>query len=397
MLIVYFILAVLLSVLTLFTAYLVGLAAVYLLYRPGNKRPAGESANRFCIVVPAHNEAQGIGRTLSSLKSLDYPQRLFDVVAVADNCTDGTAAVVRSAGCACLERSDRELKGKGYALKFAFEKLLPEGYDAFIVVDADSILSADFLRSMDNHLLSGEKVIQGCYGLSNPDASALTYFFQIGNVLENGFFYEAKSRLGLPVNLRGNGMCFAREVLERFPWDSFSITEDTEYGLRLLSNGLSISFAPEAIVLARQPETIEQANVQRVRWASGNAGVTKSLGLKLIMKGILKGDLKLADAGLSLFVLSKPFLLLLALLFVAASYAAYAIRPETGIYFLAWALSLLFAQAAYLFAGILYERIDLRRAKYLLLSPFLMIWFFAVTVLGLAGYRADTWARTTRT
>src|SRR4051794_3061732 len=75
---------------------------------------------RFRFVVPAHNESAGIAATVVSLKNVDYPSSLFDVLVVADNCQDDTAEQAARAGALVLERQDKELRGKGYALLLAF-------------------------------------------------------------------------------------------------------------------------------------------------------------------------------------------------------------------------------------------------------------------------------------
>ena len=71
---------------------------------------------RFRFLVPAHNEEAGIAATVNSLFAVDWPRDRFDVVVVADNCNDGTAAAARAAGATVLERQNKELRGKGYAL-----------------------------------------------------------------------------------------------------------------------------------------------------------------------------------------------------------------------------------------------------------------------------------------
>ena len=45
------------------------------------------------VVIPAHKEAETIGRTLEALLALDYPS--YEVIVVNDGSTDDTAAVVR--------------------------------------------------------------------------------------------------------------------------------------------------------------------------------------------------------------------------------------------------------------------------------------------------------------
>ena len=346
------------------------------------------------MVIPAHNESSGLSPTLRSIREVDYPAHLYDVVVVADNCSDDTAEVAETEGVRCLKRDDASKKGKGYALAYAVDELMKERYDGFVFIDADSVVSRNFLQVMNDRLLAGHPVVQAYYGISNPDASPLSYLFLIGNTVENKLFYAAKSRLGLPVNLRGNGMCFSRRMLLHNPWSSFSIVEDVEYGLKLIRQGIRIHFECEARVLARQPETFGQAHIQRVRWASGTLSVSKAHAVKLMCYGLSEKSMAVVDAGFSLLVLSRPLLLLLSLMSAVLSLAYRA--AGGGAFHAGWALSVLLAQTAYLMAGVFMERLDCRRITYLILAPFVVVWFFFITVLGLAGYREGLWLRTKR-
>jgi len=64
--------------------------------RKARKSHAPEKS--FAVLVAAHNEEQVVGALLENLKRLDYPQELYDIYVICDNCTDGTADVVRSYG-----------------------------------------------------------------------------------------------------------------------------------------------------------------------------------------------------------------------------------------------------------------------------------------------------------
>ncbi len=225
----------LLLLLSLALGYLVLLALAGLL--PRRPAPARGPALRFAVVVPAHDEETTLPRTLAALAAVDYPAELFRVVVVADNCTDRTAQVAEARGARCLVRRDPRNPGKGQALAFAFGILLQEPYEALAVLDADTVPDPDFLRIMNDRLLAGQRVVQALDGVANPDDGPLTYLFHVGNTIENELFHAGKERLGLPTLLRGTGMCFAADVLRRHPWQAFSVTEDTEYGLALLEAG----------------------------------------------------------------------------------------------------------------------------------------------------------------
>ena len=47
---------------------------------------------RFLVVIPAHNEQANISETVRSCLAVSYPRALFDVLVIADNCTDATAS-----------------------------------------------------------------------------------------------------------------------------------------------------------------------------------------------------------------------------------------------------------------------------------------------------------------
>ena len=371
-------------------AYLFFFAVAYFVDRSRPPALFAEPVTRFVFVVPAHNEEEGISATVESLLGVDYPSHLYDVVVVADNCTDKTATVAQAAGARCLTRNDEQLRGKGYALRFAFSELLEEDYAALVVVDADSLVSNNFLQCLNHHLLQGRKVIQAYYGVSNPEASFLTYFFHVGNLIENKLFWKAKQLFSLPIILRGNGMCFSKEILIDHPWDAFSIVEDTEYGLGLIEKDIPIFFASDCTVDAYQPETLEQAAAQRVRWASGNSSFTKKRALELIQKGWHSRELKFVDFGLSLLAGSRPLLLLLNLLVIFLAWAS------GSVVLVSWSLVLLLLQFSYLSLGIILAGLSKQNVLKVLMAPFYLIWMCGIAILGLFGYRKNQWARTSR-
>ncbi|MFX1492186.1 MAG: glycosyltransferase family 2 protein, partial [Promethearchaeota archaeon] len=263
-----------LCIVFLFPAFLAcsyyGFLALYaLLAKKKGEVIERNSASTFAIIIPAHNEEDVISRVLESSAKLDYPKDSYKVFIIADNCSDRTAEVAAKNGAACLERYDKKLKGKGFALAWAFDRILPEGYDAVIVVDADCQLDTHALRVFDQHLAGGDKVLQANDVSSNPDETTMSYAVAVGNLIENELFYVPKSQLGLAVFLRGTGMVFHREVLLSYPWKTHSIVEDVEYSLNLLRDGIRITFVGDVKVKSKYPVYKDQLNTQRMRWASG--------------------------------------------------------------------------------------------------------------------------------
>lgn len=121
----------------------------------GKQRGGVENAelHRYAAIISARNESAVIGRLIRTLKEQDYPSELLDVIVVADNCTDNTAEVARSAGAIVYERFNKVQVGKGYALDYLFKRIFEEqgedAYDAFFVFDADNIVDPQFVREMN--------------------------------------------------------------------------------------------------------------------------------------------------------------------------------------------------------------------------------------------------------
>jgi cellulose synthase/poly-beta-1,6-N-acetylglucosamine synthase-like glycosyltransferase len=347
-------------------------------------------------VIPAHNEEQGISNTLKSCKDFDYPDEKYKVFVIADNCTDRTAEIARQNGAICFERFDEGKKGKGYALEWGFKKILPFGYDAVVVLDADCYLDNQSLRVFDYYVKKGEKVLQVNDSASNPDKSSMSYVVAVGNLIENRLFYAPKSNLGLAVLLRGTGMVFRSEVLEQHPWQTHSIVEDIEYTLELIKKGLKVRFLNEVKVLSEFPVKKDQLQVQRRRWA-GNISFNKSKALRLIWEGLVNGRVMLIDTGWTLLVLSRPLVLLELFVAIILSFLSAWLLPGSfskGL--LIVSLAILLTQGIYFGIGIVLLGINFKRIGLLLKSPATIMRLIVISLMGTIRFKKEIWIRTPR-
>ncbi|HZM17000.1 MAG TPA: glycosyltransferase family 2 protein [Candidatus Krumholzibacteria bacterium] len=354
-------------------------------------------ASRFVLVIPAHDEEEALPETLHACAALEYPHSLYDVLVVADNCSDGTASVARALGARCLERQDPAQRGKGYALAWAFRHLESEDFDAVVVLDADCSLDPRALRVFDARLQQGAQAVQAAYVATNPTESPISYVVALGRHLENNFFYAPKTPLGLAVLLRGTGMVLRKEVLARLPWRAHSVAEDVEYSLDLVENDVPVVFEASVAVWSRFPASRQQLGVQRSRWAGGNWELARRRALPLWWAGWRRRSLARLDAAWTLVVQSRPFVLLELLAVLLVAMAAVWLRPDgTSRALLVVALALLGLQLLYLAFGILHYGLDRRRFALLLRSPFALGRLALISLRGLAGSGRDVWARTPR-
>lgn len=295
-------LALALGVLSLPVLFLAGYLLLFVLLS-GKPAPLPASSQRhvFRLIVPAHNEEQGISDTVQNLLGLDYPKDAFSVLVVADNCSDATAARARAAGADVLERQDDKLRGKGYALLYAFERL-PADVDAVIVIDADTLVSANLLTAFSSRLAAGAQAVQADYAVRNPHQSWRTRLIAIAFGAFHIVRGRGRERLALSAGLRGNGMCFSAEILRKVAHDAFSIVEDVEYGIRLGEAGWRVQYADDAHVYGEMVSSAAAARSQRTRWEGGRKALREAHGWRLVKRGLADRNRVLFDLGLDLVV-----------------------------------------------------------------------------------------------
>jgi cellulose synthase/poly-beta-1,6-N-acetylglucosamine synthase-like glycosyltransferase len=259
---------------------------------------------QFDLLIAAHNEEGTLPRLLASIATLDYPSERLRVHVVADNCTDRTAEVARQAGAIVHEREDAERIGKGFALALGMSATLEfpgQPHDGIVIIDADSDLSPQFLRVLACHLGTGAQAIQAYYSVRNAGDSSVAMLRYVALCLYHYLRPLGRSRLGLSAGLRGNGMCFRRDVAA-LGWTAHGLTEDVEQHFRLLERGIHVTFAPEAVVEAEMPVTLRGAAAQNSRWERGRLEALAKEVPRLLRLAVRRRDPSALDAALEQLV-----------------------------------------------------------------------------------------------
>jgi cellulose synthase/poly-beta-1,6-N-acetylglucosamine synthase-like glycosyltransferase len=250
--------------------------------------------NKFAIIIAARNEEMVIGNLIDSLMQQNYPRELYDVIVIADNCTDKTALIAAQHGAQVVERENLRERGKGYALNWFFDLLGKEGikqYDAFCIFDADNLADEDYLAAMNCHINAGDKILQGNRETMNPSdtwvsGSYAIYFWTIIKI-----FMKARQKLGLSGTVGGTGFAFTSDLIQETGWRTTTLTEDIEFSLQQILKGYEVVPAYDAVFYDEQPTTFRQSVRQRYRWTLGSIQcMEKFIGAYL--KGVFKGSLK---------------------------------------------------------------------------------------------------------
>ena len=308
-------------------ATLPGMCYLALLTLAGLRRvvPAADQhplAGRIAIVVPAHDEAAGIARTLDNLLGIARIDGAATVCVIADNCSDDTAAIARARGARVLERHDLQQRGKGHALDHAFGLLAGEGFVAYVVIDADTLAEPNLLAVLRRHLGAGALAVQTRYTVLNAEQSPRTRLAELALCAFNVLRPRARHALGWSAGILGNGFALTAQALQQVPYRATSVVEDLEYHLRLIRQGLRVHFADETGVRGDMPLAGSGQATQRARWEGGRLRMLRDHGVGLLRRGF-GGQWRLFEPLLDLLLppLAYHSWLLLALLALPLGWA----------------------------------------------------------------------------
>lgn len=382
-----------------------GLAYLYFLLVVGRagtrQKPDSKSPTthlRFAVAIPAHNEEGAIGATVAQLRRMDYPADRFDVHVVADHCTDETATEAARAGAEAHSRNDGPRGRKGYAVDWLIRRLLADArrYDAIAVFDADSQVDPAFLREVNRYLATGAQVVQGRHVIINPHSSCFAALADADMRLNNLIRNQAKENLGLSARLMGDAMAFRREVLEQHPWiGADSLTEDRDFGIYLVTQGIRIRFAPNAISRGQAVARWRDATPQRLRWYGGALELRKRYVKPLATLIWRQRNLDALDKLLELTF--PPFsLLALGSALLAMVQGGLVLLGAQPLPWFLVSLGLMVLAALFPFVGLLATGAPQETYCALLLGPLYVIWRAGIALRVRLRPRSVTWVRTKR-
>ncbi len=348
-------------------------------------------APRVLILMPAHDEELLIGACLTSLGAMEYPRDRFDVVVVADNCANATAARAREHGARCLERSDPVRRGKPWAVAWALEQLSVADWDAVVILDADSLVDPQFLRALARRAPLADKIVQGYINVSNPGESMVTRMARVWSTARFQLVNRLKVAAGLNVPL-GDGLCIGTRVLAQHGWSAFSLSETWEVYASMTAAGVRCIGAQDAHLYAQEARTLRQSASQRERWTAGRLAVLRRYGGALVTSRRIGPRQKL-DILAELLSLGPA-----AHLGVAVALAGVAVAlPVPGGHYLAGAfLASLARPIIYTVVALARDPDPGRAALAFSFLPLYVVWRLWIQVRSMTGLRNAPWVRTAR-
>lgn len=191
------------------------------------------------IVIPVHNAARTLSECLQAIQRSDCAE--YEVIVVDDGSTDSSAELATRYGCRVVDLPENvgAARAKNLGAREAKGNII-------LFTDGDIVLQPDTLRLVAGHLQ--DPTIAGVVGLLGERLQYDNFSSQFKNLWMH---YTYKRLAGSQAAERGVGLFYTsiasirKDVFERLGgfdtnYEGASVTEDIEFGQRLLSAGYKV-------------------------------------------------------------------------------------------------------------------------------------------------------------
>ena len=289
------------------------LTMAYATWRLASRRGAAAPAPlptpwpRVSILVAARNEEASLPRCLASLRALDYPAHLLEILVGDDASTDRTRAVAEAALAGfggtqqiiTITENVGLARGKANVLAHLARRATTE---YFLITDADIAVPPTWVPAMLAHAAPGVGTVTGLTVVEGPGPLAT---LQRLDWLMSLALIQVGTEAGQPMTAMGNNMLITRAAYaatggyEALP---FSVTEDFALFEAVNARGFGFRqlFEPAVRATSLPAESWGALVRQRLRWLRGVAALPAHVQAGLIFfSGYWLAVLGLALAGQS--------------------------------------------------------------------------------------------------
>ena len=230
------------------------------------------------VLVPAHNEALVVKRTVRSLLNFDYPDDKYEIIVINDNSSDDTEDIIADLAAEfpnnhliCVS-TDKIVggTGKSNALNIGFSVARGE---IISIYDADNTPEPQALRLLVENLVADPKAgaVIGKFRTRNRNESILSRFVNIETLSHQCMNQAGRFFFFKLCTIPGTNYVIRRSIVEAVGgWDVKALSEDTEISFRIYRMGYYIKLIPQAVTWEQEPHLLPVWFRQRVRWAKGN-------------------------------------------------------------------------------------------------------------------------------
>lgn len=269
---------------------------------------------KILVLIPGYREDAVIIDVAKEALKQDYGTENYDVVIVADRFKPETIAKLKTIHVRVVEVK-LEYSTKSRALNAALAQT-EDIYDIAVVLDADNVMSKDFLTRINTAFCDGYLAVQGHRVAKNLD-TPFAILDAVSEEMNNHIFRKGHRVLRLSSALIGSAMAFDYRYFKKMMKEVEVVGGfDKELEVRLLQKGHKIEYLPEAYVYDEKVPNAKIFTKQRRRWLSAQVHYFGKSFLPALRDLFLRGNIDFFNKALQFILL--PRIMLISLLFIIA-------------------------------------------------------------------------------
>jgi cellulose synthase/poly-beta-1,6-N-acetylglucosamine synthase-like glycosyltransferase len=262
------------------------------------------------VIISAYNEEEKISDCIESLKAVDYPKDLYEVIILNDGSEDRTSSIVEkyADGKNIVFVDNKKNKGKAPCLNQGIS-LAKGSYVA--CMDADTVVPKDIFKKTIPYFDDKQTgAVTVSVEVKNPK-NFLQKIIRLEYILGLSLFLKVFSSFNCIHVTPGPFSIYRKSLLDSIGgFDEKNITEDLEIAYRIHKSGYKIANCMNVSVKTITPHNFQGLYRQRKRWYSGalltlwqhkNILLRKKVGL---FGYFIPFNYSLITFGLGLFLLS---------------------------------------------------------------------------------------------
>ncbi len=266
-----------------------------------------ETPKRIAVLIPGYKEDNIIVDIARLALNQNYPREFYDVVIIADSFKPETIEALRQLPVKVIEVSF-DVSTKAKALTEAVRQI-PSDYDLCVILDADNVMEADFLKKISRAWKPGMLAIQGHRVAKNMN-TPFAILDAISEEINNQVFRRGHRRLGLSAAIIGSGVAFDyRYFRELIPQITAVGGFDKEIELKMLRDGHVIYYLHDAYVYDEKVQKPETFHNQRRRWLSAQFHYLRKYFLHSLSYLFTKGNIEYFNKAFQFLQLPRVLLL----------------------------------------------------------------------------------------
>jgi cellulose synthase/poly-beta-1,6-N-acetylglucosamine synthase-like glycosyltransferase len=217
------------------------------------------------VIVPAHNEAERIEATITSIQAQTFKPN--QVIVINDNSTDETEQIAKKLGATVVRTPSWSSGSKAKAQNAA----LPFVQSSYVAaLDADTILEPNAIEEMVNAMKSNSNAVGACSWVTVRENQTL---WQKGRTAEYTYSFSWFKRIQnyykRPLICSGCFNIFKTSTLRWLGgYPTTTLAEDMDLTWTLYRKKIGrVLFVADALAYTDDPKTFKQLSAQLSRWS----------------------------------------------------------------------------------------------------------------------------------